>query len=143
MKITAGKFNDAYPSGIDSCAIQADDKKIKLYIIEHARLMDLGTCQGETGCQCEEHGHIEYDGYQQYRDVSLMKVEAPYHVLSNDYVNVVVNGLLYAAYKPFFEIIYDSDINKLKQEFESSYDEFTGFVVVQCPNCGTWAVFDS
>lgn len=143
MELTANKFNTAYSSGIESYAINVDDHKIKEYIIEHAQLMDTGTCYGETGCDCEEHGYIESDQYQQYRDVSLMRVEAAHQILSDEYVTVAVNDLLYAAFKPFYEIIYNSDMSRLKKEIESSFDEFNGYVVVQCPNCKAWAVFDS
>ncbi|EJR30035.1 hypothetical protein [Bacillus mycoides] len=143
MNLQANKFDTVYPSGIDSNAIYADDEKIKMYIIEHAQLMDMGICQGETGCQCEENGQIKYDEYQQYPDVSLMRVEFVNQVLSDEYITVVVKGLLYAVYKPFFVIIYDSNIDKLKHEIENSFDEFTGFVIIQCRSCGAWAVYDS
>ncbi|GMR63788.1 MULTISPECIES: hypothetical protein [Bacillus] len=42
----------------------------------------------------------------------------------------------------FLEIIYDGDIHLLTIEIEENYDDFEGFSVTICPNCGKWSVCD-
>lgn len=136
MKLVAEKFLEAYENGANAIAINVGDDTIKQYILEHAELKQTGVLkEGDCdNCGCES-SHI-------YEEKSIDNDATPEQVISDNWITVTVDGDLYAVRKKFFEVIYKSDLTLLKQEIEDNYDDFTGFAVLLCPECGKWSVCD-
>ncbi|MDZ4519021.1 hypothetical protein [Bacillus cereus] len=136
MKLVAEKFLEAYENGANAIAINVGDDTIKQYILEHAELKQTGVVKGGDcdNCGCES-SHL-------YEERSIDNDATPEQVISDDWITVTVDGDLYAVRKKFYEIIYKSDLALLTKEIEDNYDDFTGFAVILCPECGEWSVGD-
>lgn len=136
MKLIEEKFTHSYNAGANAIAIDADDKKIKQYILEHANLHYLGTGLGDPGCDCGD------GDFEQYEMLSIRNEVTPGDILNDEWITVTVDEELYAVHKPFLDIIYDGNMELIKEEIEENYDDFVGFTVVRCPKCKIWAVCD-
>ncbi|USL05426.1 hypothetical protein LIS83_29155 (plasmid) [Bacillus anthracis] len=135
MKFIAEKFIESYENGANALAMNVGDDIIKQYILEHAELKQTGvTNEGDCECGCDST-HI-------YEERSIDNDVTPEQVISDDWITVTVDGDLYAVRKKFFEVIYKSDLELLKEEIEDNYDDFTGFCVILCPECKQWSVCD-
>lgn len=136
MGFLAEKFIQAYENGANAIAINAGDDTIKRYILEHAELKQTGVVKegGCDNCGCES-AHI-------YEERSIDNDATPEQVISDDWITVTVDGDLYTVRKAFYEIIYKNNLALLTQEIEDNYDDFTGFCVILCPECGNWSVCD-
>ncbi len=136
MKLIEEKFECADSNGPDAIAIGVGDDTIKQYILEHAKLertaiTQMGECD-ECGCA---DSHI-------YEERSIDNEVTPEHVLSDEWITVMVDGDQYAVRKVFYEMIYNSNLELLTEEIEDNYDDFTGFSVAICPKCQKWSVGD-
>lgn len=135
MKLLENKFTHTYASGANAIAIQVDHHKIKRYILEYSDLRHIGVCHDDE-CECgcmDSHLH---------ETETIRNEVTPSDIVSDTWITVLVDERLYAVHKPFFEIIYDGDISLLRIEIEENYDDFVGFSVILCPNCGKWSVCD-
>ncbi|EEK53019.1 hypothetical protein bcere0004_56730 [Bacillus cereus BGSC 6E1] len=136
MKLIEEKFEYADSNGSNAIAIDVGDDIIKQYILEHAKLertaiAQMGECD-ECGCA---DSHI-------YEERSIYNEVTPEHVLSDEWITVMVDGEQYAVRKVFYEMIYNSNLDLLTEEIKDNYDDFTGFSVAFCPKCQKWSVGD-
>ncbi|MFE6139611.1 hypothetical protein [Bacillus sp. NPDC057893] len=81
-------------------------------------------------------------GFNLHETETIRNEVTPSDIVSDTWITVLVDERLYAVHKPFFEIIYGGDISLLRIEIEENYDDFVGFSVILCPNCGKWSVCD-
>lgn len=136
MKLIEDKFECADSNGPDAIAINVGDDVIKQYILEHAKLERTAITQmGE----CDECGSADSHIYEER---SIDNEVTPEHVLSDEWITVMVDGDQYAVRKVFYEMIYNSNLELLTEEIEDNYDDFTGFSVAVCPKCQKWSVGD-
>lgn len=136
MEFVAEKFIESYENGANALAMNVGDDIIKQYILEHADLKQTGVVkEGDCdNCGCDST-HI-------YEERSIDNDATPEQVISDDWITVTVDGVLYAVRRAFYEIIYKGDLELITKEIEENYDDFTGFCVVLCPECKQWSVCD-
>jgi len=135
------KFKGSYPAGCYANALGADDEKIAEYIIEHTDPYYICDGHGHTDCECDVS--LGNDGYScQVLKVVSIEDLVDTEFIRDGYILVEVDGEFYEVHEPFFHLIYDSNLEEVKEEIRGNFNDFRGFTVVRCPECGSWQVCD-
>ncbi|HHY2677189.1 TPA: hypothetical protein ACV439_005210 [Bacillus toyonensis] len=90
----------------------------------------------EKECECVSTDSHLHEAESLRNEVTLNDI------VGHTWTTVLVDERLYDVHNSFFETIYDGNISLLRIEIKENYDDFVGFSVIHCPNCGKWSVCD-